>query len=108
MSKRSCRKMLLTDGLGACWQRADLDNNMRMSRTTLLQPRNPFKAMTGFCELAMSPCLNLLKLLDAVVSAVAGLVAGHRTTHKSYIHRMDVEYKRLLPAVVGPLAHFVG
>ena len=43
-----------------------------------------------------------LKFFDAVVSPVACFAAGHRTIHKPDLHRMDVEYKRLLRAVVGP------
>ena len=43
-----------------------------------------------------------LKFSGAIVSRVACFAAGHRTIHKPDLHRMDVEYKRLFGAVVGP------
>jgi len=43
-----------------------------------------------------------LEFFQAVVSPVACFASGHRAVHTQHLHKMDVEFRRLLRRLVGP------
>ena len=55
------------------------------------------------CDKGVS-VLHRLRYFEKVISPVACFGASHRAIHKDDLAKLDVEYRRLLRMVVGPLA----
>ena len=59
------------------------------------------------CDKGVS-VLHRLRYFERVISPVACFGASHRAIHKDDLAKLDVEYRRLLRMVVGPLQTLIG
>jgi len=55
------------------------------------------------CDKGVS-VLHRIRYFEKVISPIACIGASHRAIHKDDLAKLDVEYRRLMLMVVGPLA----